>query len=70
MKGKYEVTTRPEEIEGRTCEQCRTLVWAILIEDDWVLVERRVVSVMTRTGEFVEGFIPHADVCEPLTEES
>ena len=66
MLEEYEVDTRPEEIESRTCEQCRTLVWAILIEDDWILVEPRTVTVMIRTGEFVEGFVPHSDVCDPL----
>ena len=63
---KYEVDSRPEEIESRTCEQCRTLVWAVLVENEWVLVEPRTVTVMTRTGEFVEGFTPHADVCVPI----
>ena len=66
MENSYEVDGPPEGIMSAICEDCRTLCWAIEIEGQQVLVERKIAVIMLHDGTFVEGFIPHADICKPL----
>ena len=63
---KYEVGTRPEEVTPKVCERCRMLVWELNFAERPVLVQPKVVIVISRQEGFIEAFLPHADFCNSI----